>query len=194
MTTPRRGRPGYDREQLLLVAAEVFTRHGYDRTTIDQLAAALGLSKSSIYHHVSGKEELLADALERALGSLEQALDEVSADSPLGALERAVRASVRVLADELPFVTLLLRVHGNTNTERAALRRRRAIDQRFADMVTQAQHSGELRADFEPHLVARLVFGTVNSLVEWYRPSRGAHAGEIADILCAMVFDGLSSR
>lgn len=200
---PKRGRPGYDAEQLLAVAVKVFTERGYDGTTMDDLSVSLGISKSSIYHHVSGKEELLSRSLDRALDSLEQALRETvrsvsDADAddvaPIARLEARVRSSVRVLVTELPFVTLLLRVRGNTDVERSALARRRRIDAEFAELVAAAQRAGELRTDVAPQLVARLVFGTVNSLVEWYRPRTGIGTEALVDAVCAMVFDGLRPR
>ncbi|MGI8418634.1 MAG: TetR/AcrR family transcriptional regulator [Nakamurella sp.] len=199
----KRGRPGYDAEQLLAVAVKVFTERGYDGTTMDDLSVALGISKSSIYHHVSGKEELLSRSLDRALDGLENALRETvrptsNADAgdiaSIARLEQGVRSSVRVLVAELPFVTLLLRVRGNTDVERSALARRLRIDAEFAELVAAAQRAGELRADAAPQLVARLVFGSVNSLVEWYRPRRGVGTDALVDAVCAMVFDGLRPR
>lgn len=192
-TRSRRGRPGHDADAVLRAAVRVFTERGYDRTTMDDVAAALGLSKSSIYHHVSGKGQLLERALDTALGALEAALATADADStPLLRLQSAVRGSVQVLVAELPFVTLLLRVRGNTVVERDALRRRRAIDSRFAELVRAAQQDGSLRADLEPELVSRLVFGTVNSLIEWYRPARGLDAEQLADAVVSMLFEGLT--
>jgi AcrR family transcriptional regulator len=197
-STPRarRGRPGYDADALLEVAVRVFTERGYDGATMDDLAAALGITKSSIYHHVSGKQEILARTLDRALDALEAVLAAARArpDPPALRLERVVRDSVEVLIAELPSVTLLLRVRGNTQVERAALARRRRIDAELADMVRDARDSGSLRADVDPALVARLVFGTVNSLVEWYRPRADEGPKQVADALCSMVFDGLRRR
>jgi len=60
-TGRRPGRPGYDLESLLAVAVTVFNERGYDGTSIQQLADRLGITKSAIYHHVSGKQELLAE-------------------------------------------------------------------------------------------------------------------------------------
>ena len=77
-----------------------------------------------------------------------------------------------VLAERLPYVTLLLRVRGNTEVERAALDRRRAFDALVAGLVEEAERDGDIRADIDPKLTARLLFGTVNSIVEWYRPPR----------------------
>ena len=62
----RRGRPGYDLEAVLQVAVEVFNERGYDGASMEDLSRRLGIAKSGIYHHVSGKEELLKMALARA--------------------------------------------------------------------------------------------------------------------------------
>lgn len=75
----RHGRPAYDRDSLLEVAVVVFNERGYDGTGMEELARRLGLSKSSIYHHVSGKEELLELAVNRALDALFAVLDEEEA-------------------------------------------------------------------------------------------------------------------
>ncbi len=66
----RRGRPGYDQATVLRRAIELFNRQGYDATSMGDLAAELGLTKSAIYHHVPSKEPLLAAALDEALDGL----------------------------------------------------------------------------------------------------------------------------
>jgi len=60
----------YDADSLLDVAVRVFNERGYDGTSMEDLARAAGISKSSFYHHVSGKEALLAAACDRALFAL----------------------------------------------------------------------------------------------------------------------------
>ena len=168
----RRGRPGYDLEAVLRVAVEVFNERGYDGASMEDLSKRLGIAKSGIYHHVSGKEELLRMALDRALDGLWEAAERARAlDAPaIVRLETLVRDAVAVLVARLPYVTLLLRVRGNTDVERAALARRRAFDALVASLVEEAERDGDIRADVDPKLAARLLFGTVNSIVEWYRP------------------------
>ena len=192
----RRGRPGYDLESVLQVAVEVFNERGYDGASMEDLSKRLGIAKSGIYHHVAGKEELLRMALDRALDGLWEAADRASnLDAPaIVRLEQLVRDAVGVLDARLPYVTLLLRVRGNTDTERLALERRRAFDALVASLVEEAERDGDIRADIDPKLTARLLFGTVNSLVEWYRPSQGASAESLADAVCAIAFDGLRVR
>jgi AcrR family transcriptional regulator len=174
----------YDTESLLEVAVAVFTERGYDGTSMEDLARASGLSKSSLYHHIDGKEQLLRLALERAVEPLFAVTREpAAADGPaIARLEHVVRREVEVLAERLPYVTLLLRVHGNTEVERWALEQRREFDRFVAALVAQAAREGDVRDDLDPAVVTRLLFGMINSLVEWYRPAAPAprQAGEPA--------------
>lgn len=196
-SAPRRGRPGYDLESLLAIAVTVFNERGYDGTSMEDLSRRLGISKSSIYYHVTSKEDLLALALDRGLDGLFAVAEQViGSDEPaIERLERLVRGSVAVLADRLPYVTLLLRARGNSDTERRALARRRQFDDIVADLVKEAERDGDIRPDVDPAVTARLLFGMINSLVEWYRPGSGVRAAQrLADEVCAVAFDGLRIR
>jgi AcrR family transcriptional regulator len=189
----RRGRPGYSLDTLLDVAVAVFNERGFEATSMDELAGRLGVTKSAIYHHVPSKVELLRLALDRALDALFAVTREPGATTgpAIGRLEHVVRGSVRVLTDELPFVTLLLRVRGNSDVERAALARRRDFDRIVTDLVRAAEEEGDVRPDVDPAVTSRLLFGTVNSLTEWYRPDRGLTADDLADAVVTTTFSGL---
>ena len=94
---------------------------------------------------------------------------------------------------ELPYVTLLLRVRGNTRAERWAMERRREFDHRVAELLDAAVAEGDLRADVDVRLATRLLFGMINSIAEWYRPAVGGSglSGEVADTVVRLAFDGL---
>ncbi|MBW5486182.1 TetR/AcrR family transcriptional regulator [Streptomyces bambusae] len=191
MTTARRDT--YTPETLLSVAVQVFNERGYDGTSMEHLSKAAGISKSSIYHHVAGKEELLQRAVSRALDGLFAILDEPGATtgSAVGRVEYVTRRTVEVLVTELPYVTLLLRVRGNTRTERWALERRREFDHRVAELLGAAAADGDLRGDLDTRLATRLLFGMVNSLVEWYKPHSAADRDQLAEAVVRLAFDGL---
>jgi len=176
-------------------AIAVFNERGYDATSMEDLARELGVSKSAIYHHVPSKEHLLEQALDEGLGALSRLLEEARRrDEPaIARLRWTVEQSVHVLAAHLPAVTLVLRVRGNSPVEVEALRRRRAVDAELAFLVRDAVAEGSLRADLDPDLVSRLLFGMVNSLTEWLHPGHGSDpdVSGIARAISAVAFDGL---
>jgi AcrR family transcriptional regulator len=194
--SPRRGRPGHSLDSLLPVAVDLFNERGFEATSMDELAGRLGITKSAIYHHVPSKVELLRLALDRALDGLFAVTEQPGARTgpAIDRLEHVVRGSVRVLTAELPFVTQLLRVRGNSAVERAALDRRRRFDALVRNLVLAAVQEGSVRSDVDPGVLGRLLFGSVNSLAEWYRPDGPLSGDELADALVATVFDGLRTR
>ncbi|ALO65850.1 TetR family transcriptional regulator [Arthrobacter alpinus] len=191
--TSKRGRPGYDQQSVLRIAVEVFNKHGYEATSMGILAENLGISKSAIYHHVPSKEDLLRLALEQALGGLEAVLrlDGATSGAADARLEFVLRGTIGVLVERLPFVTLLLRLRGNTEMERDALARRRTFDRTITSLVSAAQQDGTLRTDIDPGTITRLLFGTINSIVEWYKPGGPLSASRLADDVISMAFQGL---
>jgi len=189
----RRGRPGLDLATVLERSVELFNERGFDGTSMEDLAQHLGITKSAIYHHVPSKDALLGLALDHALSGLERAAAEVRTldGRAIDRLESLVRRSVEVLVERLPYVTLLLRVHGNSPVEREALARRRRLDRFAAGLVKEAIGDGDLRPDVDAAVTARLLFGMVNSLVEWLRPASAHTATELADAVTAAAFGGL---
>lgn len=157
------------------------------------LAETLGITKSAIYHHVSSKGDLLRLALDRALDRLEGILHESGASQGLAAdrLEYVLRRTIDVVVEELPYVTLLLRLRGNTEVERDAMTRRRTFNAQVTKLVKAASAEGSVRSDIDPAIASRLLFGTVNSIVDWYRPGGGITAQKLADHIVTMTFDGL---
>ncbi|GAB2574383.1 TetR/AcrR family transcriptional regulator [Streptomyces capparidis] len=197
-SVPAGRREAYTTESLLAVAVGVFIERGYDGTSMEHLSKAAGISKSSIYHHVRGKEELLERAVGRALDGLFGILDEpgATAGPAVERLRHVVHRTAEVLLEELPYVTLLLRVRGNTRTERWALERRREFDHRVAGLLRAAVAEGDLRADVDARLATRLLFGMINSIVEWYRPAAGGAASgeQVVDVVTRLAFEGLLRR
>jgi AcrR family transcriptional regulator len=188
-------RKPYDIDSLTDVALRVFAERGYDGASMDDVARAAGITKASIYHHVSGKEALLERGLGRALDALFAILDEPAARE--GTAASRLRHIVERVADTtlhlLPELTVLFRIHGTSKSERNAVDRRRAFDRVVTEIITQAQRDGDVRGDIDPRLTARLIFGMSNSVVEWYR-SGNLTRGAIARAVVAIAFDGITSR
>lgn len=189
-------RQNHDQESIVRGAAEVFIQYGYEATSMGMLAVNLGITKSAIYHHVPSKEYLLQLALDRALDSLEATLvDPLAATgAAIDRLMFVLRTSVGVLTDQLPFVTLLLRLRGNTEIERNALERRRAFNQVVADLVDEARNEGDIRHDIDPRTTTRLLFGMIGSVVDWYKPGGPVSAADVANDVVAVAFGGVRTQ
>ena len=162
---------------------------------MDDVARAAGITKASIYHHVSGKEALLDRGLTRALDALFAVLEEPQAvdGRALARLRHITGRVAEITLRMLPELTVLVRVRGSSKSERAALERRRSFDRVVTELIAQAQRDGDVRPELEPRLVARLVFGMSNSVVEWYRS--GALTSEaIAGAIVALAFEGIVTK
>jgi AcrR family transcriptional regulator len=186
-------RKPYNIDAIVDVAVQVFLRHGYDGASLYQVAEAAGITKASIYYHAEGKEALLKHGAGRALDALFAVLDEPAAldGRALDRLKHVVRRTIEITVKRLPEVALLLRVRGNTETERWILDRRRRFDRLVAKIVNEAQATGELRADIEAGLITRLLFGMLNSITEWYRPGGGLNVDDVVAAATRIAFEGL---
>lgn len=195
MTAAVEPRKPYDIDSLTDVALRVFAERGYDGASMDDVARAAGITKASIYHHVSGKEALLERGLGRALDALFAILDEPAARDGRAAdrLRHIVERVAETTLHLLPELTVLFRIHGSSKSERTAVERRRAFDRLVTDIIVQAQRDGDVRGDLDSRLVARLIFGMSNSVVEWYRSGSLTREG-IAHAVVAIAFDGIASR
>ncbi|MGH7947814.1 MAG: TetR/AcrR family transcriptional regulator [Candidatus Binataceae bacterium] len=189
-------RKPYNRDAILDVAVRVFRERGYDGASLDDIARAAGITKASIYYHVHGKEQLLDRGVGRALDALFAVLDESGArrGAALERLKHVIRRTVEITVAMLAEVSLLLRVRGNTRVERKILARRRKFDHLLARVVRQAQRAGQIRADVDPGLATRLIFGMSNSITEWYRPRGALGAAGVAGAVFKIAFGGLERR
>jgi len=137
------------------VAAQVFTERGYDATGMEHLAKAAGITKSSFYHHVSGKEELLRRSLDRALGHPVCGVGGRRFRPAVVRLEQVLRGSVRC-GGGTAARDVALRVRGTPTWKRAAVARRREFGSSVAELVLRPRRPGP-GADIEPDLRALAV-------------------------------------
>jgi len=189
MSIPNTRAP-YDTDAIVDIAVHTFLEHGYDGTTMDQLARAADIRKASLYYHVSSKEELLRRGVSRALDASYAIFDEPNAQSggPLDRLRYVMRRTCETLAAHVPEVALMIRVRGNTETECWVLDKRRAINTRVAELVQGAIDVGKLDARLDAAISARLMLGMVTSTVDWYRDGGTCSPVDLADHVMFLIF------
>ena len=190
-----RGRPGYSREDVIDAAVREFNQRGYGATSMGHVASVLGISKSALYHHISSKEEILDSAVTRAQDSLDAVVDAATAKGLTAGeqIRELIFGAIDVLCHDQEAVTLLLRLRGNSELELRALKRRREFTRRIMPLIDSAQSAGEIRTDLDAGVLARLIFGLINSVIEWYEPGGRLSPEEIARHAVELVFHGIES-
>jgi AcrR family transcriptional regulator len=168
--TPRR-RDRY--EQMVEVAAEVFSERGYDGASVQDVADAVGILKGSFYHYIDTKEDLLFAVIQKAhQGTAEgnTAWREIE-DDGLAAIRAWVEGHLRSSLDHLVYAAVYFRDAGALAPERHAeiIRARDEYQSDLRKLVEKAAKAGELREGVNPSLATLGLFGMLNWIYYWYR-------------------------
>jgi TetR/AcrR family transcriptional regulator, cholesterol catabolism regulator len=180
------------RSELTREAARLFAERGYHGTSIGDLAKAMGVQKGSLYAHIESKQDLLYEAMREGAEAFHAALDEIPDD--LRVTERirlALRAHLRVVAEQLDIATVFVREWRYLEGERAAefLTERRRYEERFRALFREGRELGELRTDLDDQAAALLVLSAANWAYTWL--PAGADTDPLADRFFAILVDGI---
>lgn len=159
------------------------------------LGEELGLLGSSLYSHVSGKDELLVEVIARGAALFDSAADvalEGEGDAA-SQLRRLVAGHVDVLVDHGGEArTFLDEARFLEPGERSrAVAMRDAYEARWRSVIADGIADGVFRADLDPKLASILTLSTINALVRWYDPAGPLSRAEIVDAIAGFALDGL---
>lgn len=184
--------------EALAVGASLFAQHGYGGTTTRQLAAAMGVTNGTFYHHFTSKEELLErvclDALEVLTTRVAGAVD--AEDTPLARLRALVIAHVAAIAaDRDAHITMLTDVRALTGERRARIvAARDRYEHRVRELLSDAQQAGEIRADLDTATLSRLLLNLLNWTIFWFRQEGELVEAELAEQMLTVFLDGARQR
>jgi len=173
------------RQEILRTAARLFQQQGYDATSMNDVAAALKLSKGGLYHHFESKDEILYHIMSHAMQITEdrvinvvRRLDAARADaSGIDITEERLRTLIRlhievVLSPEDREITVML--HENHPLPPAL---RRKINARKKDyvhfvenLIADVQRKRGSRSAVTPRAAAFALVGMINWIYQWYKP------------------------
>lgn len=193
-----RGRaPNYasQREAILAQAAVLFARQGYSGTSMNQVAAACGISKPALYHYVRDKQQLVATIAQEHVARLEAVVRDVLR-LPLEPEPRLRELILRFMAeyagaqDAHRVLTEDVRYLDTEARERVIAAERRVVDA-FAAAVAAVRPGAETFAMDKP--LAMLLFGMINWMFTWIKPDGRLSYDDMAPVVCDLFFGGVGA-
>ncbi len=196
------------RQEILRTAARLFQQRGYDATSMNDVAAALKLSKGGLYHHFQSKDEILFEIMNHAMEITQQrVIDPVRG---IADPEERLRALIRlhievVLSPRDREITVML--HENHPLP-PALRKR--INARKKDYIhflenLMAEVQDKVQTDFQkkvqptqsvkgkvsPRAAAFALLGMINWIYQWYKPEGELQAQNLIPQFTDLIFGGI---
>lgn len=181
--------------EIFETATRVFRAKGYHGTSMRDIANALGIQKPSLYHYISGKEDLLFHIFERGTGALTTQLGEIvrSDATPTEKLERAIESHLTALCEQLELFTVYLREQKFFSGK--PMQRVRAEGQHHIALIEKIINEGIARGEFRSvnaKVSALAIIGMCNWLYQWYSPQGRLEPQEIAAVFSNLILNGLT--
>ena len=180
------------RTELTREAARLFAEKGYHGTSIGDLAEAMGVQKASLYHHIESKADLLWEVARDGAEAFHAALDAVPDTlRPVEKIRAALRAHLRVVAEQLDIATVFVRewryLDAGRREEFVAERRR--YEERIRALFRDGVEQSELRTDLDVTVAALVFLSAANWAYTWLQPGRDTDA--LADRFFDLLVDGM---
>jgi len=176
-------------------AAELFAKDGFGATSLDDIAAMLGVTKGALYYHVKNKEEILRLIYLTVLTASEEPLHHiVEADlSPLEKLRRAIEHQAAVAADRSPAMIVFYREHPHLTGPFAKeiTLRKKAYERYFEQIIEEGQAVGAFQLNVDPKIVSFGILGMCNWMSQWYRPDGQFTHQHMSTMFVNMIANGL---
>ena len=186
------------RDRILDEAAALFLRHGYEGTSLRQLADTVGMKAGSLYYHFASKDDLLTEILRRGIDVMQTAFDEAEtltgSARPVDRIEAHVRAHLSALFENGPYTA----AHVMTfRTAPEAVREivvplRDAYEARWTEMLRLLQADGAIQPTVDVNVIRLVLFGAMNASVEWFDTDRG-NLDRFAAAITAQFWSGVAS-
>lgn len=185
------------RNALVSAAAQLFREQGYDRTTVRELAAAVGLQSGSLFHHFRNKEEILLAVMATGIQSV---IDEGetllrSEADPARALEGLFRLHMNSLIHGVGGNAMHAIIFDWRSLSDEGKRRIRELGDAYEAIwhraISAAVDAGLIMGD--PVLIRKYVLGGMNHMVRWYKPSGRVKSDAFIDEMLKVAFPELTA-
>jgi AcrR family transcriptional regulator len=170
------------RQEILRTAARLFQQRGYDATSMNDVAAALNLSKGGLYHHFESKDHILFDLMDGAMDITQQrVVDQVRKIlDPETALRTLIKLHIDVVLSvrDREITVMLHENHPLPPALRRRINKRKKEYVHFLeDLIALVQRARGSKGGVSPRAAAFALLGMINWIYQWYKPD-GSLTGE----------------
>lgn len=189
--------PDGTRAAILDSARRLFGHHGYEETSVRELAATAGVTKGAFYHHYTSKEEVLEELHATFLEDLRQDFEKAIAD-PDARPEDKLRALMVAMLErvdrhqDIVLVFAQQTRHLDRTRIRTLLERQAALDHLVLRLVTDAIEDGDFRRDLDPYAATYGILGLCTWAYRWRQPDGRLSATDTAEVFASLVLGGLT--
>lgn len=184
------------RQEILRTAARLFQQRGYDATSMNDVAAALKLSKGGLYHHFQSKDEILFEIMnhameitqERVLGPVRNIAD------PEERLRTLIRLHIEVVLSprDREITVMLHENHPLPPTLRKRINTRKKEYIHFVEaLMGEVQRARRAKGTVSPRAAAFALLGMINWIYQWYKPEGNLQANNLVPQFTELVFGGI---
>lgn len=165
---------------------------GYGRTTMDDIAAAAGVTKRTLYRYVPAKQDILPMIHERFQGEADALITDDAGGDPVALLTAFVESYVGVVVRHQDAVRVFFEEEYNLTAvaRERIVARRDAFEERFRALLRRGRDEGRVRVEDE-RVVAAGVFGALASIYRWYSPTGPLGVDELSRHMADLVRCGL---
>ena len=188
------------RQEILRTAARLFQQRGYDATSMNDVAAALKLSKGGLYHHFQSKDEILFEIMDHAMQITEERV--VNPVRGIADPEERLRALIRlhigvVLSPRDREITVML--HENHPLPPSLRKRINArkkdyihfLENLMAEVQSKSRNANQSKARVSPRAAAFALLGMINWIYQWYKPEGDLQTQNLIPQFTDLVFGGI---
>jgi AcrR family transcriptional regulator len=181
------------RSDIIQAAAQIFRHKGFHATSMQEIADAVKLQKSSLYHHIPSKQDILLTILDYALDLLIADLQAVVESDlpPEDKLRRAVHVYVDRLTEDADLATVLLMEHRSLEPElkQGHIERRDRYEALWRELIEEGIEKGAFRS-MDPKVAGFALLGVQNWMLTWFRADGRMRASDLADQFVDVFLNG----
>ncbi len=182
-------------QKLLEAAVKLFGEKGFHRASMSDIAREVGLGKTTLYHHIESKEELLYVILFRACEYYQRVLREAlsAPDDPCQSLEKAIEVHIDLLVSEFELASLVLNEfhHISGKYRRTIHSEINKLTGIWVELLERGISCGAFRSGLDVKMTLLCLFGICNGIAQAYKPERWNSTKELSQIITKGIMEGI---